>query len=271
MAETILITGASSGIGRATALLFAGRGWNVVATMRDPSAAAELSSHDNVLVAPLDVTDGASIAGAVDVAFARFGHIDVLVNNAGFAVIGALEAIPLDTIKRQFAVNVFGLMSATQAVLPHFRDRSRGLIINVSSIVGRFTYPLGSVYDASKFAVEGFSEALRFELAAIGVRVKLIEPGLIATDFGTRSMEFLNDEALAPYQPVVEAMGRMAARFMEAAEPAELVADTIWTAAHDPEDRLRYPAGEAARRAIEEWVRLGDERFHALTRDRFGL
>jgi NAD(P)-dependent dehydrogenase (short-subunit alcohol dehydrogenase family) len=271
MPETVLITGSSSGVGQATGLLFADRGWNVVATMRDPAAGPELSTRGNVLVAPLDVTDRASIAAAIGVGIARFGRIDVLVNNAGFAVIGVLEAIPFEAIVRQFAVNVFGPMATTQAILPHFRDRSRGLVINVSSIVGRFTYPLGSIYDASKFAVEGFSEALRFELDAIGVRVKVIEPGLIATDFGTRSMAFLNDETLAPYQPVVRAMGRMAARFAAEAEPATVAAEAVWAAANDPTDRLRYPAGAAALRGLDEWARLGDAAFYARTRERFGL
>ena len=271
MPQTILITGASSGIGRSTALWFAREGWNVVATMRDPDSAAELAVRPNVLVTALDVTDRGSIDAAVATAVSRFGKIDVLVNNAGFAVIGALEAAPMETIQRQFAVNVLGAISVTQAVLPHFRARAQGQVINISSIVGRFTYPLGSVYDATKFALDGFSEALRFELNAIGVRVKIIEPGLIATDFGSRSMEFLNDEALSEYQPVVQAMRQMAGRFAEMAEPPEVAAEAVWTAVHDPADTLRYPAGTAAIRALEAHASMDNETFYQETRARFGL
>ena len=271
MAETILITGTSSGIGRSTALWFADRGWNVAATMRDPAAATELASHENVFVTALDVTDRSSIDVAVAAAIGRFGAIDVLVNNAGFAVIGALEAVPMQSIQRQFAVNVFGAMSVTQAVLPHFRSRGRGQVINISSIVGRFTYPLGAIYDATKFALEGFSEALRFELAAIGARIKIVEPGLIASDFGTRSMEFLNEEAFSEYQPIVRAMGQMAGRFAEMAEPPDVVAEAIWTAVHDPADTLRYPAGTAAIEALKTHKSMDNETFYQETRTRFGL
>lgn len=271
MTQTVLITGCSSGIGRATTHLFARRGWNVVATMRDPDQAGDLEAYSTVVVPRLDVRDRGSIEAAVELAVDHFGGIDVLVNNAGFAALGPLEAIPPATIERQFATNVLGLIATTQAVLPRFRAQSHGLVINVSSIVGRTTLPLGAVYDATKFAVEGLSEALRFELAVIGVQVKVIEPGLVATDFATRSMEFHDGEELMAYRPVVAAVAQAFGRLADDAEPPGVVAQTIWQAATDGSARLRYPAGEAAARMLAERADLDDDELFALTRTRFGL
>lgn len=266
---TILITGTSSGIGRATAKHFSSKGWNVVATMRNPSDAGDLD--DEALVLPLDVTVRGSIDKAVGDAVDAFGFVDVVVNNAGYAVIGALEAVSVDQIEQQFAVNVFGTMAVTRAVLPQFRTQNGGTIVNMSSIVGRFTYPLGAVYDASKFAIEGFSEAMRFELEAIGARIKVVEPGLIASDFGTRSMQFAHDPSLTAYQPLVDAMGAIAAKFTDMAEPADVVAEAVWQAATDGTDTLRYPAGQAAHAALADREMLDDLTFYARTKGRFGL
>ncbi|MEO1522144.1 MAG: SDR family oxidoreductase, partial [Cyanobacteria bacterium J06633_2] len=190
MGKTILITGSSSGIGKATAKYFQERGWNVIATMRSPEKEAELTQLDNILVTRLDVQDSASIMTAVEAGIARFGKIDVLLNNAGYGAYGLLEATPVEKIKRQFEVNVIGLLETTQAILPHFRANRDGMIINISSIGGKMTFPLGTLYHGSKFAVEGLSEALSFEMEAIGVKVKVVEPGMIRTDFGGRSFDF---------------------------------------------------------------------------------
>ena len=206
MSRTVLITGCSSGIGRATATLFQAKGWNVAATMRNPDAAAELAGLDNVQVARLDVTDSKSIEAAVAGAIERFGGIDVLVNNAGYGAYGALEVTPRERIMRQLETNVVGVMETIKAVTPHFRSRKGGTIVNVSSVGGRTGGPLGSLYHASKFAVEGLSEALCFEMAAIGVRVKLVEPGLVATDFNGRSIEISNEPAVEEYQGIIRTM-----------------------------------------------------------------
>ena len=143
MNATVLITGASSGIGRATAVRFADEGWNVVATMRDPLDAAELADSDRVLVARLDVLDRDSIDAAVAAATDRFGAIDVLVNNAGYGAYGPLETLPMDVLRRQLDVNVLGLLATTQAVLPGMRRRRSGTIVNVSSVGGRMAYQIG--------------------------------------------------------------------------------------------------------------------------------
>ncbi|MEM8976544.1 MAG: SDR family oxidoreductase [Pseudomonadota bacterium] len=271
MPQTIFITGCSSGIGQAIALHFAAERWNVVATMRNPDDAGPLADKENIITPRLDMTDRASITSGVETATDRFGSIDVLVNNAGFAVIGALEAVSAEQIEQQFSVNVLGTIAMTQAVLPHFRTQQSGTIINISSVVGRYTYPLGSIYDASKFAVEGFSEALRFELEAIGARIKIIEPGLIASDFGSRSMQFAHNPELTSYGPVVAAMGAMAQTFADRAEPAEVVAQVVWDAVHDTAPTLRYPAGQAAIASLKEREDVDDLTFYTNTKERFGL
>ena len=144
MSKTILITGASSGIGKATARYFKEQGWNVVATMRSPEKEQALTALDGVLVTRLDVQDPASIRSAVEAGIARFGKIDVLLNNAGYGAYGPLEATPLEKIRRQFEVNVIGLLETTKAVLPHFRANRSGVIVNVSSVGGKMTFPLGT-------------------------------------------------------------------------------------------------------------------------------
>ena len=183
MSQTIFVTGASSGIGKATAVHFTERGWNVVTTMRKPSDGAELATRSNVLVTQLDLLDPATIRAAVDAATERFGAIDVLLNNAGYGAYGPLEATSMDVIRRQFEVNVFGLIETIKAVLPGMRARRRGTIVNIASAGGRVTYPFGTLYHGSKWAVEGLSEALHYELAALGIGVKIIEPGGVRTDF----------------------------------------------------------------------------------------
>ena len=196
MSNTILITGSSSGIGKATAKYFQEKGWNVVATMRTPEKETELSELDNVLVTRLDVQDPDSIARAVQQGIETFGKIDVLLNNAGFGAFGILEAVPVEKIRRQFDVNVIGLIETTRAILPHFRANRSGTIINVASLAGKVAFPVTSLYNATKFAVEGFSEALCYEMESIGVKVKLVEPGVIKTDFIDRSFDFSNDETI---------------------------------------------------------------------------
>ncbi|MBT8389125.1 MAG: SDR family oxidoreductase [Altererythrobacter sp.] len=257
--NTILITGASSGIGRTTALHFQAQGWNAVATMRSPEKETELNALDNVLVTRIDVTDNESIHAAVAAGIDRFGQIDALLNNAGYGAYGPLEAFPMESIERQFDTNVIGLLAVTKAVLPHFRANRSGTIINVSSIGGQMTFPLGTLYHGTKFAVEGLSEALHYELEAFGVKVKIIEPGMIATDFGGRSFDFTNDESMSEYQPLIQklfgAWGSMTG------SPAQVVADAIWQAATDGTTTLRYRAGADAEELLNNRKAADDETF----------
>ncbi|MCV2894346.1 SDR family oxidoreductase [Lentibacter sp. XHP0401] len=242
---TILITGASSGIGKATAVRFHSEGWKVIATMRDP-AAADLADLDNVLVTRLDVTDPASITAAVTAGIERFGAIDVLLNNAGYGAYGPLEAFSTDRIRRQFDTNVIGLLEVTKAVLPHMRARRSGTVVNISSIGGQITFPLGTLYHGTKFAVEGLSEALHYELEPLGIRVRIVEPGMIKTDFGGRSFDFAMDDSLTDYAPSAEAMGRLFGKLASNPSSPEVVADVIWQAANAPGEQLRFRAGPDA-------------------------
>lgn len=260
MTQTILITGASSGIGKQTAKLFQTNGWNVIATMRSPEKEEELTQLNNVLVTQLDVTDEASIAAAVEQGIARFGKIDVLLNNAGYGAYGPLEAFPMDRIRRQFETNVIGLLATTKAVLPHFRSNASGTIINISSIGGQMTFPLGTLYHGTKFAVEGLSESLHYELAPFGVHVRIVEPGLIKTNFGGRSFDFVNDETMEEYQPTIQKLFASWGSNAEASEPA-VVADVIWSAATDEADTLRYRAGPDAHNLLDARKQQDDATF----------
>jgi NAD(P)-dependent dehydrogenase (short-subunit alcohol dehydrogenase family) len=179
----VLITGCSSGIGRATALRLAGSGWTVYATARRPESIGDLEQAGCRTLA-LDVTDEDSMRAAVQTVELAEGALGALVNNAGYSQSGAVETVPPDALRRQFETNVFGLVRLTQMVLPKMRERRYGKIVNVGSMGGRLTFPGGGVYHASKYAVEALSDALRFELRGFGIDVILLEPGLITTEFG---------------------------------------------------------------------------------------
>lgn len=245
MKQTVLITGTSSGLGKSAAKFFVSKGWNVIATMRDPSKETELTQLDDVLVTRLDVQDRASIDQAINAGIARFGRIDTLVNNAGFGLFGVFETTSLEKIKEQFDVNVFGVMDVTRAVLPHFRGNKAGTIINISSGAGVFALPAISLYCASKFALEGFSEALSYELASQNIVVKVVEPGgVLSTNFGKRSgEEAAHNSSVTDYDAFVAHTtaifaGLRADRLGTEAD----VTQTIYKAATDGNDQLRYVA-----------------------------
>jgi NAD(P)-dependent dehydrogenase (short-subunit alcohol dehydrogenase family) len=240
MTKTVLITGAGSGIGRATVVCFQQQGWNVAATLRSPEKAGELQRLDRVSCLHLDVTDRESIQQAIAQAREQFGAIDILVNNAGYSLTGPFEACTPEQIQQQFATNVFGLMEVTRAILPHFRQRRQGTIINIASIGGRMAFPLYSLYHATKWAVEGFSESLQYELRPFNICVKIVEPGPIKTDFYSRSA----DPATMPvYQSFADRVLPQLTRAGETGSPPEVVARGIYRAATDGRDRLRYPVG----------------------------
>lgn len=246
MTQTVLITGTSSGYGKATAELFLERGWNVVATMRTPKADIFRAKSDRLTVLPLDVTDSGSIRRALDQALNTFGAIDVLVNNAGIGVVGAFEATPMATVREVFETNTFGVMAMTQAVLPLFRELRAGTVVNVTSSVTLARMPLAAAYTASKAAIEGFSGSLAFELEAFGVKVKLVEPGYGPTtrfsSNGALRMEGLIPEAYRSFaEPIFASFARPAAVTTESD-----VAEVVWRAANDTTGQLRFPAGADA-------------------------
>ena len=271
MKKTILITGASSGIGKETAKLFQSKGWNVIATMRNPEKETELKQLENVLVVKLDVLDLDSIQKAFEEGVQKFGSVDVLLNNAGYGAYGPLEAFSRDKILRQFNTNVIGLLDVTKTVLPHFRQNKKGIIINISSIGGKMTFPLGSLYHGTKFAVEGISESLNYELEQFGGQVKIVEPGMITTDFSGRSFDFSNDESMAEYQNIVRALLTAMPSMAENASPASVVAAVIFEAATDEKNQLRYTAGEDAKMLISNRQQYDDTTFIGGIKSQFGL
>jgi NAD(P)-dependent dehydrogenase (short-subunit alcohol dehydrogenase family) len=250
MSNTVLITGASTGIGRASAKAFHKAGWNVIATMRSPEREQELQQLPNTIVLRLDVNEQASIEAAIAQGLSHFGRIDALVNNAGYSLTGAFETFSDAQVRKQFDTNVFGLMAVTRAMLPHFRANGAGNVVNVASVGGRTTFPLYSVYHGTKWAVDGFSESLAYELGPKGIRVKIIEPGAIATDFYGRSTERDAGNGVTAYDDYSRRLlGFMDKAGNRGAAP-EVVARAIVRAAGDRSSRLRYTVGIDARFAL---------------------
>jgi NAD(P)-dependent dehydrogenase (short-subunit alcohol dehydrogenase family) len=190
--KAVLITGCSSGIGRATALRLVGSGWTVYASARRPQTIADLEQAGCRTLA-LDVTDEDSMRAAVDAVEQAEGAVGVLVNNAGYSQSGAIETVPLEAVRRQFETNVFGLVRLTQMVLPKMRAQRWGRIVNLGSVGGRVVFPGGGQYHATKHALEAISDALRFELRGFGIDVILLEPGLITTEFGEAATASMTD------------------------------------------------------------------------------
>ena len=241
--KTILITGASSGIGKAAAKKFAGEGWNVIATMRSPQKEQELKELENVLITRLDVQDHESIVKAIELGIEKFGKIDTLLNNAGFGTLGSFESSTNEQIQNQFATNVFGVMDLIKAMLPHFRENQSGTIINISSMGGRVTFPTCSLYHSTKFALEGFSESLSYELISQNIKVKIVEPGSTISGF-IESASFAKDSAITAYEEFDKiALANWHKNDTMQSTPED-IAKVIYTAATDNNDQLRYMAGK---------------------------
>ncbi len=244
--RTVFITGSSSGIGRATAQYFLDQGWNVIATSLTPDK-NPLPSHERLLQTRTDVRSTPEIRAAIDAGIARFGRIDVVVNNAGYGLLGPLEATTEDEVRAQFETNVFGVINVIRAALPHFREQKGGIIINISSMLGRITLPFFSSYAATKFAVEGLTEDLYYELMPHNIRTKLIEPGTIKTNFFGPSAHYTAGEANAPYQPYWDSVRTNVSERGADGENPLVVAKAIYRAATDNSMRLRYPTDRTAR------------------------
>ncbi|KAI0074183.1 3-oxoacyl-reductase [Panus rudis PR-1116 ss-1] len=250
MTQTVFITGTSSGIGLASAKLFFGKGWNVVATMRAPEKDTELKQLDPacMLVQRLDVQDQSTIESAIQAALNKFGKIDLLINNAGYGQFGVFELLPPEKVKEQFDVNVFGVMNVTRAVLPHFRAQKSGGIINISSGAGIFGLPIMSLYNASKFALEGFTESLAYELAPLNIFVKSVIPhgGVSSTNFGRRNPFSPDELAKAPeYGPFVQKTMEHYRKLIGGIQVSSAeVAKAIYDAATDGTEKLRYFIGQ---------------------------
>lgn len=243
MKKTIVITGASSGIGKSIALLFAAKGWNVAATMRNPSKTNDFQSIPSIKTYALDVTSESSIQSAFASIMNDFSRIDVVVNNAGYGATGIFEKSTDEQVRRQFDTNVFGLMNVTREALRYFRNAKSGTIINITSMGGLITFPFYSVYHGTKWAVEGFSESLAFELRHLNIKVKCVEPGAIKTDFYDRSMDLFRNPSITDYDRYEEVVYKNTQQAGKDAPGPEVVALTVYKAATDNSNRLRYPVG----------------------------
>jgi len=273
MQRTVLITGCSSGFGRAAALAFHGAGWNVVATMRDTTRWSGADLPEDILVVSLDVQDAEATQAALAKAVARFGRLDCLVNNAGQGLFSVFEVTPMTAIRALFETNTFGVMQLTQAILPHFRQHGGGCVVNVTSQAAITPDPMMAAYDASKWAVEGLTEALHYELEPQGITVKLVEPGFVPTtnivqQTLERSKEIPVPSAYKAFVDQTLAM-YMAEPSPELATEAD-VAQAIVAAASDGDDRLRYVVGSDAKTAAHMRRETSEDEYIAWARSRYG-
>jgi NAD(P)-dependent dehydrogenase (short-subunit alcohol dehydrogenase family) len=268
--KTALITGASSGIGEAAALQLAELGYTVYAGARRVERMSDLADR-GIRTRAVDVTDDASMVALVEAILGETGRVDVLVNNAGYGLYGALEDVPIEEARRQFDVNLFGLACLTQLVLPQMRAQRDGYIVNVSSMGGKIWEPLGSWYHASKFAVEGLSDSLRVEVAEFGIKVVIIQPGPIRSQWSRIAADQLEaTSASTPYtrQAKMVGAGLRAVDHMRLASGPEVVAEAIAKAVQSPKPRTRYIVGSGARpmllaerilpdRGFDKFIQLG--------------
>ncbi len=267
---TIFITGASSGLGRASAKLFASRDWTVVATMRNPSTETELAALPNVVLLALDITDPQQIGEAASATLAR-SDVDVVFNNAGHGMSGPLEGVTDEQMLRMLHTNLMGPIRVTKAFTPHFREKRGGLFINTTSIGGLITVPLNSMYHATKWALEGWSEGMAFELSQFGIGLKIIEPGGMKTDFFTRSFDVGRHPAYDAL--VTHVMNAITdPKQMATYSAPEEIAEVVYEAATDGKDQLRYVAGADAKATYATRLQMGDEAFRkAIAQQFFGV
>lgn len=253
MKKTIFTTGASSGLGKAAARLFQSNGWNVIATMRNPAKETELNTLENVTLMQLDVTNVAQIQETVEAALKQH-DIDVVLNNAGYGLVGALEAFTDEQLVKQIDTNLLGVIRVTQAFVPYFREKKSGLFITTTSIGGLVTFPMDSIYHATKWALEGWSEGMSYELGLHGIGIKTVAPGGIKTNFAGDALDVARHPA---YEDGLAKLFKLMSP--DNFEPAEWIADVIYEAATDGKDQLRYVAGEFANQLYARRLEIGSE------------
>ncbi|KQT33088.1 short-chain dehydrogenase [Chryseobacterium sp. Leaf405] len=266
MQKTIFITGASSGLGKTTAKLFQSKGWNVIATMRNPEKETELNQLENVTILKLDVSKKNELEYTIAEALENHS-IDVVLNNAGYGLIGPLEAFTDEQIHKQIETNLMGVIRLTKAFTPYFRDKKDGVLINVTSTFGLMGFPTCSVYSATKFAVDGFSESLAYELAQFNIKVKVVAPGGIQTDFAGRSLDGAFHESY----------GKLISKVQEGYSPEQIanyskpedIAQIIYEAATDGKGQLRYIAGKDANALYNDRMANGVENQVQKTKEGF--
>lgn len=276
MKQVALITGCSSGIGYETSILLAKNGFRTYATMRNTDKGdklKEIAEKENLdlKIIKLDVTDDYSIQNAIKEIVQETNRIDVLVNNAGNNIAGAVEDLSIEEFKEQFETNFFGLIRVTKVVLPIMRKQNNGIIVNLSSITGKMAIPLNSAYVSSKFAVEGFSESIRYELEDFGIKVILIEPGVIKSNF-YENIKMSKNSLIDPksaYQPITQKIFEAFLPMLEYAFPTKIVADVILEAVNSDNPNIRYAVGDDAKSIIEARKKLSDKEFENWVKEGF--
>jgi NAD(P)-dependent dehydrogenase (short-subunit alcohol dehydrogenase family) len=253
--QTIFITGASSGLGKAAARLFQASGWKVIATMRSPEVETELNRLENVTLLPLDVTNAEQVKETVQKAITI--GVDVVLNNAGYGLVGGFEAYSDEQIKKQLDTNLLGVFRVSQPFVTYFREQNKkGLLLTVTSAAGIAANPLASVYSATKFALEGWSEAMNYETNQFGIRFKTIAPGAMNTDYVGRSLTYVANDAYVPLWNKMMSGFEDGSTNVVFSQPEEIAA-VIYEAATDNKPQLRYLAGPDAIHAAETRQEIG--------------
>jgi NAD(P)-dependent dehydrogenase (short-subunit alcohol dehydrogenase family) len=266
--KVAVVTGSSSGIGREISLMLARKGFATYATMRNLAKGSELKDIADkeklpLKIVQLDVTDDSSVNGAIQTILDESNRIDVLVNNAGYGLTGALEDLSIDEIKSQYETNVFGLVRTTQSVIPIMRKQNAGTIVNISSGLGRFGIATTSAYVSSKFAVEGLSESMSYELEPFGIRTIIIEPGVIKTNFFNSAVLAKKSQGTqSPYIQLMKSMESGMAKLIENAADPAYVAKVVVDAIMDEKPKLRYLAGKDVEQIMDVKNKMSDEDFH---------
>jgi NAD(P)-dependent dehydrogenase (short-subunit alcohol dehydrogenase family) len=272
-----LVTGSSSGIGYETSLILARNGFLTYATMRNLNKGGDvkaIAAKENlpIHITQLDVTDDVSINSAVQAILSETGRIDVLANNAGYVLDGAFEHLSMEEIKAQYETNVFGLIRTTQAVLPIMREQKSGIIVNISSGAGRFGYPGGSAYVSTKFAVEGLSESMAYELEPFGIKVIIIEPGVIRTNIlNSVVVAKKSQDPNSPYTQITQKMASAFEEMVKNASSPELVAKVVLEAVTNQNPNFRYLAGKDVETWLDAKRNMSDEEFHKMMKQNMKL
>lgn len=269
--KTVIITGSSSGIGKAAVVAFAKAGWNVAATMRNPEKENDFKSLKNVKLYPLDVTNTENIQTTLKAVKNDFKNIDVVVNNAGFGVDGIFESMSDEVIEKQFNTNVFGLMRVTRESIKIMREQKNGTIVQIASMGGRLAFPAYSIYHGTKWAVEGFTEALQYEVAPFNIHLKLIEPGAIKTEFYGRSRQFVKPDYTKDYDAFMEKVEKVSMDAGNKGENPSVVAEAILKAASDKSKKMRYPIGKPAPMLLWMRKRIPDTWFFGIVKSSYKL
>lgn len=275
--KVAIVTGSSSGIGFETSILLARSGYTTYATMRDVDKSKPL--RDIVIkeslpltIIQLDVTKENSVSNAIESITKRSGRIDILVNNAGYGLTGAFEDLGIDEIKSQYETNFFGLIRTTQSVLPIMRQQKSGTIVNISSGLGRFGIATSSAYSSSKFAIEGLTESMSYELEPFGIRTIIVEPGIIKTNFLKSSkLARKATDPNSPYRNFIQNMEKGMINLIENGQDPRFVAEIILKAIEDPTPRIRYLAGKDVEQIMEIKSKLSDEDFHSMLKKMVNL